>query len=192
MQPSRSTVIRRHVFTTALAALALLGLVGCAPADSEAGPTKTPSVPQSLAPSATDVAVGEQNAEELCAAESSSGSDDVCVLENTEIDGNIVFATQRVVKLIGATVTGAASITGADSVVVTDSTVEGDLEMAGNVDAVVSQNSVGASLTVDGSKHGTVENNTVAGDLNCTGNGAVEGTGNSVSGAAASQCASVV
>ncbi|WP_166982274.1 hypothetical protein [Paramicrobacterium fandaimingii] len=185
----RSFAIRHHAFATALAALALVGLVGCAPADAEGGPTKTPSVPQSLAPSATDVAVGEQNAEELCAAESSSGSDDVCVLEDTQIDGTIVFATQRVVKLIGATVTGSASITGADNVVVTDSAVDGDLEMAGNVDAVVAHNSVGATLTVDGGKHGTIDDNTVDGDLNCTGNGKVEGSGNRVSGTAASQCA---
>ncbi|PFG29251.1 hypothetical protein [Paramicrobacterium agarici] len=183
--------MRRHVLAPALIALVALGLAGCAAADDEAGPRETPSVPQSLAPSATDVAVDEQNADEICEAESASGDADTCVLKNTEIEGSIVFDGTRVVKLINTTVTGEAKIIGAESVVVTDSDVAGDLEMLANTDAVVTTSTVGATLTVDGGKSGTVSANEVHGDLNCSGNGAVKGEGNAVSGSAANQCAAL-
>lgn len=144
-----------------------------------------------MAPSATDVAVDEQNADEICASESTADDDDACVLENIEIDGDIVFDGTRVVKLVGTAITGEATIIGAESVVITGSDVQGDLEMLANADAVVTKTSIGATLTLDGGKHGTISGSTVHGDLNCSGNGKVEGEGNAVSGSAVNQCAGI-
>ncbi|WP_437583995.1 hypothetical protein ACSAGD_01680 [Paramicrobacterium sp. CJ85] len=181
--------MRRLVPAGATSLLAIALLVGCAPAAGQSGPTREPSVAPTLAPSATQMARGEQNAAELCGAESSAASDDTCTLKDVEIDGDIVFGDTEKVALENVTVRGTVRVSRAAEVRVTSSEIDGDLEATSNAETRVSDTTVGGTLTVDGGKSGVIKKNTVSGDLNCAGNAGVDGAGNSVKGRAEGQCA---
>ncbi len=170
--------------TAPLLLVTILGfaLTACAPAVAPVEPGT--DAPAEATPVESPSQAAQDAANALC-ADKPEGNAQVCLLEEVNASGDLVFSGYQVVKIIGGAYSGSVSIAADEQIVITEALFDADLDVNAP-GTVVKLSTIGGSLSLADGRHATLVENRIGGDLNCA--AAAEMHGNQVGGATAAAC----